>query len=59
LTKLNVDEHCNNVSNLPEITFVMDGTNYTLTPEEYVMSVNDNGVMEDYEDMTSNEKANN
>lgn len=37
---------------LPDITFVLDGIHYPLAAEEYVMSVTDNGVMEDYEDMS-------
>lgn len=58
LTKLNVDDGCKEVSSLPDITFVLDGIHYNLTAEEYVMSVTDNGVMEDYGDMNTAEKSN-
>lgn len=37
LEHVNVDSFCNNVSSLPDITFVLDGINYTLTGEEYVL----------------------
>jgi len=56
LTKLNVDDNCKDVTSLPDITFVLDGVHYTLSAEEYVMSVTDNGVMEDYADMSATEK---
>jgi hypothetical protein len=35
----------------------MDNIHYTLEADEYVMSVTDEGVMEDFHDMTSNDKA--
>jgi len=46
LGNLNVDENCNGIDSLPDITFVLDGKHYTLTPEEYVMTVTDDGIEE-------------
>lgn len=35
----------------------MDGIHYPLEASEYVMSVTDAGIMEDYADMSANDKA--
>lgn len=49
IEKVDVNENCNDVSTLPELTFVLDGTAYTLLAEEYVMTVTDDGVEETYD----------
>lgn len=36
LKTLDVKDNCHKLETLPDITFVLDGINYTLTPEEYV-----------------------
>lgn len=33
---LDVKDNCHKLETLPDITFVLNGINYTLTPEEYV-----------------------
>jgi glutamine cyclotransferase len=53
IDSLNVDEQCKNIEKLPDITFVIDGTNYQLLPEEYVMTVNDQDVEKSYSTMNA------
>ncbi|CAD8190907.1 unnamed protein product [Paramecium octaurelia] len=36
LRNLNVKDHCSEIKSLPNITFKIDGIDYTLEPEEYV-----------------------
>lgn len=40
LGKVDVDSECKNVNSLPDITFVLDGIDYTLTSDDYVLAVN-------------------
>lgn len=40
----NVDDKCNNVKDLPEITFRIDKVDYTMTPADYVMELLEDGV---------------
>ena len=35
----NVTGGCSNVASLPTLTFTLDGTEYPLSPEEYVLQV--------------------
>lgn len=49
LEKLPVDDNCSGVDDLPDITFVLDGQHYTLTPDEYVMTVTEDGTEETYD----------
>lgn len=51
-----MNDNCSGVESLPDITFVMDGVHYDLSAEEYVMSVENDGTMVDYADMTSYER---
>lgn len=44
LSKLQVDENCRGVESLPDITFVIDGVNYDMQPDDYVMTVTEDGV---------------
>lgn len=39
-----VDDKCNNLEKLPDITFRIDKIDYVLTPKDYVMEILDNGV---------------
>lgn len=41
LDKVDVDNNCDSLQELPDITFVVDGVNYTLKPEEYVLKDDD------------------
>lgn len=36
---LNIDEDCKNVRELPNLTFVIDGINYDLNANDYVMKI--------------------
>ncbi len=38
LDALNIEENCGNKYELPAITFVIDGVNYVLTAQDYVMT---------------------
>lgn len=41
---LHPDDGCKNLVDLPTITFVADGVNYDIKPEEYVLTVTESGV---------------
>ena len=40
LSRVRVDRFCTNRSELPDITYVIDGERYTLSPTDYVLDVN-------------------
>jgi cathepsin D len=40
---LNIDENCGNAKELPKLTFVLDGINYDLDSNDYVMKIDSNG----------------
>lgn len=44
LSKLDTGNGCSNLTDLPSITWVIDGAHYTLKPEEYILTVTENGV---------------
>ncbi|KAL4453961.1 hypothetical protein ABPG74_003844 [Tetrahymena malaccensis] len=46
--------NCSNVSELPDLTFVIDGAHYTLTGEEYVLQENSDGSQQTVETAQSN-----
>merc|ERR1712224_818404 len=54
---IDVEDHCNDVKSLPDITFVLDGINYDLTAEEYVLTVSDDGTMYTVEDLEDNQMS--
>jgi len=37
---LKVRDHCKELDKLPDITYILNGVHYTLTPEEYVKQTN-------------------
>ncbi len=39
---ITVNENCRLNNNLPDITFTMDGIDYVLTPDDYIVEVSDN-----------------
>jgi cathepsin D len=41
-----VSEDCSNVASLPNVTITIDGTDYTLTPQQYVLKVTELGQTE-------------
>jgi cathepsin D len=41
LGKVDVDNNCDSMQNLPDITFVANGISYTLKPEEYILKEDD------------------
>jgi cathepsin D len=43
LDKLDIDENCKNVRNLPKLTFVLDGHHYDLDANDYVMKIDPSG----------------
>jgi cathepsin D len=43
LDKLNIDEDCKNVMELPQLTFVLDGVHYDLDANDYVMKIDQSG----------------
>ncbi|CAD8133884.1 unnamed protein product [Paramecium pentaurelia] len=43
LDTLNIDENCSNVKELPKLTFVLDGINYDLDANDYVMKIDSQG----------------
>lgn len=43
LDKLDIDENCKNVRNLPKLTFVLDGIKYDLDANDYVMKIDSDG----------------
>jgi hypothetical protein len=48
LNSISVDNACNKLSKLPDITFVIGGIHYSLSPEEYIMTMNDKGADEPF-----------
>lgn len=40
---ITVDQKCGNIDQLPNVTFTIDETDYTLTPEDYVIKVTELG----------------
>lgn len=40
---LNIDENCKNAKELPKLTFVLDGINYDLDANDYVMKIDSQG----------------
>eukprot|EP01016_Furgasonia_blochmanni_P034834 TRINITY_DN37_c0_g1_i4.p1 TRINITY_DN37_c0_g1~~TRINITY_DN37_c0_g1_i4.p1 ORF type:complete len:508 (-),score=200.66 TRINITY_DN37_c0_g1_i4:205-1596(-) len=48
LDSLEVDDTCSNMMDLPEITFVIGGDNYPLTPSDYIMVVENDGTEDLY-----------
>ena len=44
LNNLETDDGCKNLYDLPDITFVADGREYPVKPEEYILTVTKNGV---------------
>jgi len=48
LSHLNVNEKCKGIENLPDLTFVISGTHYTLTSKEYVMMMGRDGEEREY-----------
>ena len=44
LKELDIGDSCSNYKNLPTITFVIDGINYVMLPEEYILTVNNDFV---------------
>jgi cathepsin D len=57
IEKLKVDENCRGITDLPELTFVLDGRSYNLMAEEYVMSVTDDGAEETYDQLSTSERS--
>lgn len=55
LDSLNVDDGCQGASELPDITFVLDGVHYPLTPHDYVLSVTSDGTEESYDDVSKDD----
>lgn len=51
---IDVEDNCNNVAGLPDITFVLDSIDYTLTAEEYVLTVSDDGTEYTVDNMKKN-----
>ncbi|CAD8053380.1 unnamed protein product [Paramecium primaurelia] len=43
LDTLNIDENCKNAKELPKLTFVLDGINYDLDANDYVMKIDSQG----------------
>ncbi|CAD8133714.1 unnamed protein product [Paramecium octaurelia] len=43
LDTLNIDENCSNIKELPKLTFVLDGVNYDLDANDYVMKIDSEG----------------
>lgn len=43
LDKLNIDENCKNVKELPKLTFVLDNVHYDLDANDYVMKIDSDG----------------
>ncbi|CAD8100887.1 unnamed protein product [Paramecium sonneborni] len=43
LDTLNIDENCKNARDLPKLTFVLDGINYDLDANDYVMKIDSQG----------------
>jgi cathepsin D len=43
LDKLNIDENCKNVRDLPKLTFVIDNVHYDLDANDYVMKIDSDG----------------
>lgn len=43
LDKLNIDENCKNVRELPKLTFVLDNVHYDLDANDYVMKIDAEG----------------
>ena len=41
MNKLNVQDHCNDISQLPDLTMMFGGTEFILHPEDYVLSGED------------------
>merc|ERR1712176_1593912 len=49
LGKLNIDDDCRGVEDLPTLTYVIDGHHYDLTGAEYVMAMDFDGNKIPYE----------
>lgn len=58
LDTLNVDDGCQGAENLPDITFVLDGVHYPLTPSDYVLSVTDDGTEVSYDSVSKSDYMN-
>lgn len=43
---IDVKKTCKGVEDLPNIIFTLDGIDYTLTPDDYVLKVTDMGITE-------------
>jgi len=43
IDKLNIDENCKGLKDLPKLTFVLDGINYDLDANDYIMKIDSEG----------------
>eukprot|EP01017_Pseudomicrothorax_dubius_P050106 TRINITY_DN9424_c0_g2_i8.p1 TRINITY_DN9424_c0_g2~~TRINITY_DN9424_c0_g2_i8.p1 ORF type:complete len:420 (-),score=62.57 TRINITY_DN9424_c0_g2_i8:166-1425(-) len=43
-----VDDGCSNLGQLPDISFVINGDRYSLTPADYIMAVSQDGIEKPY-----------
>ncbi|CAD8197251.1 unnamed protein product [Paramecium octaurelia] len=55
LDTLNIDENCKNVKDLPKLTFVLDGINYDLDANDYVMKIDSQGNEVAYDTFASSD----
>jgi len=53
IDKLNIDENCKGVRDLPKLTFVLDGVHYDLDANDYVMKIDSEGNEMSYDTFAS------